>query len=70
MLLLTFAASGGVLTTLINVLQSWLSRHERRSMTLKIGDDELEVTGISSEQQQQLINDWLSRNKGLVLPYE
>jgi len=27
-LLLTLAASGGVFTTLINVLQSWLSRHK------------------------------------------
>ena len=63
-LLLTLAASGGVLTTLINALQSWLTRHERRGVTLEIGGDKLEVTGISSEEQQRLIEAWLSRQRG------
>lgn len=62
-LLVALAASGGVLTTLINVLQSWLTRHERRSITVEIGGDKLEVTNISSEEQQRLINAWLSRHR-------
>ena len=62
-LLLTLAASGGVITTLINVLKSWLNRHERRSITLEIGGDKLEVTGVSSEEQQRLIDSWLNRRK-------
>ncbi len=63
-LLVTLAASGGVITTLINALQSWLTRHERRSLTLEMGGDKLEVTGISSEEQQRLIEAWLSRQRG------
>ncbi len=63
-LLVTLAASGGVLTTLINALQSWLTRHERRGVTLEIGGDKLDVTGISSEEQQRLIDAWLSRHRG------
>lgn len=67
MLLLTLAAAGGVLTTIINVLQDWLTRQEKRSLTLEIGGDKLQVTGISSEEQQRLINAWLSRHQEAVI---
>jgi hypothetical protein len=63
MLLLTLAASGGVFTALISVLQAWLTRHERRSVTLEIEGDKLQVTGITSTKQQQLIDAWLNRHK-------
>jgi hypothetical protein len=66
-LLLSLAASGGVLTTLINILPDWLNRHNQRSVTLKIGDDTLEVTGISSEEQQELIDAWLNRHGGIAI---
>ena len=68
-LLVTLISAGGM-NSLINVLQSWLSRHERRSITLKIGDDELEVTGISSKEQQRLMEAWLSRHRGFVIENE
>jgi hypothetical protein len=68
-LLVTFVSAGGI-STLINTLQSWLSRHEQRSVTLKIGDDELVVTGISSNEQQRLINAWISRHRGFVVSDE
>jgi hypothetical protein len=61
-LVLALIASGGVLTTLIGVLQNWLSRHERRSITLEIGGDKLNVTGIRSDEQQRLIQEWISRH--------
>lgn len=63
-LLLTLVASGGVLTTTINVLQDWLTRHEKHSLTLEIEGDKLQVTGISSEEQERLINAWLTRHRG------
>lgn len=62
-LLLTLAASGGVLTTLIQVLQSWLTRHEQRSLTLEIDGDRLEITGISSKEQRRLVEAWLHRRR-------
>jgi hypothetical protein len=66
-LLVALTASGGVLTTLINAVQSWLTRHEQRSVTLEIGGDKLELTGISSQEQQWLANAWISRHTGIVI---
>jgi hypothetical protein len=66
-ILLTLAASGGVLTTIIGVLQSWLTRHERRSVTLEIDGDKIEITGISSEEQKRLIDAWMHRHRGFVV---
>jgi hypothetical protein len=66
-LLVALTASGGVLTTLINAIQSWLTRHERRSVTLEIDGDRLEVTGVSVEEQQQMINAWINRHRGIVI---
>ena len=61
-LLLTLAASGGVFTTLFGVLQAWLTRHERRGVTLEIDGDQLQVTGITSAEQQRLIDAWARRH--------
>jgi hypothetical protein len=66
-LLLTLAASGGVLTTIINVIQSWLTRHDRHRLSIEINGDRLELTGISTDEQQQLIDAWLSRHRGFVV---
>ncbi len=60
-LLLTLAASGGVFTTVISTVQSWLTRADRRSITLEIDGDKLEIKGIPSEEQQRLIDEWLKR---------
>jgi hypothetical protein len=62
-LLVTLAASSGVIPALINTLQSWLTRHERRSMTIVMGEDKLEVTGISSDEQRRLIEAWIRRQE-------
>lgn len=62
-LVVTLAASGGVLTTLIGTVQAWLTRHERTSVTLEVGGDKLVITGASSESQNRLVKDWISRHK-------
>jgi hypothetical protein len=62
-LLLTLAASGGVLTTMINGVQSWLaSKRERGTATLEIDGDKLTVTGISTTDQSRLIDAWINRH--------
>ncbi len=52
----------GAIPSVVNAVQSWLKRDEGRSVTLEIGGDKLQVTGISSEQQRELINNWLSHH--------
>ncbi|MFB3922952.1 MAG: hypothetical protein ACE145_14600 [Terriglobia bacterium] len=47
------------LTGLITMLQSWLTRHERTSLTLEKGDEKITVTGTLSRDQQRVIADWL-----------
>jgi len=62
-LLVTLAASGGVFTSLIDTLKSWLSRHQHNTITIEIGQDKFQVSGISSDDQQKLINSWIERQK-------
>jgi len=61
-MLVTLGASAAstVIPNLANTLQSWLTRNERHKISLEIGGDKLEVTGISDKEQQKLIDTWIS----------
>jgi hypothetical protein len=63
-LLVTLAASGGVLTTLTGAVQSWLTRQDRSSVTIEAGGDKLTITGASSDTQKRLVDAWIDRHKG------
>jgi hypothetical protein len=41
-------------------VHSWTARHHGCSIELQIGGDSLKVSGISSAQQQQLIDTWVT----------
>jgi hypothetical protein len=62
-------ASGGVITSLFAVVQNFLTRNKEVSVTIKLGDDELEIkgSGIYSEQQKKAIDLWINRHKGVLL---
>jgi hypothetical protein len=62
-LLISLVAPGGVLTSVINKIQEWLSLHNNCSVTIEIGGDKLQVTGISSVEQKRLIDTWLARHQ-------
>lgn len=51
-----------VIPSVVSTVQSWLRQDEGRSITLEVGEDKLLVTGISSEQQNELISAWLNRH--------
>lgn len=51
------------LTGVITMLQSWLTRHERTTITLQRGDGTITVTGTLSPEQQRVIADWLRTEK-------
>ena len=62
-LLITLAASGGIITSLINLLQSWLMRNKQSTIIIEADSDRLELTGISSKDQRRLIDEWISNHK-------
>jgi hypothetical protein len=52
-----------VLATILNAVTAWLSRNQHRSVKLDVGGDVLEVTGIASKEQRELIDVWLHRRQ-------
>ena len=56
------AQSSGLLTALVETVQSWVSLGGRRSVKLEIDGDELEVTGITRADQRELIQAWIYRH--------
>jgi len=66
-LIITLAASGGVISTLINFILGWVKRNEGRGVTLELNGNKLEVTGLSANEQKELIETWLKRNGGILL---
>jgi len=62
-LLVVLAASGGVLTTLIGVLQTWLSRQSGSRVVLEVDGDRLELTGTTDEERRRALDFWLARHQ-------
>ncbi len=50
-----------VLRAVVEVVRAWVSRNANRSAKLVVAGEAIEVTGISPEQQQRLIDEWLMR---------
>ncbi len=58
------AGSGGLLPALVTTVQSWLTRRqEKRTISIEIGGDKLEVSAISSEDQKRIIDTWINRQE-------
>jgi hypothetical protein len=64
-ILVKIAEFGGI-AGLITVLGSWLSRDERRTIKLQIGENSLEVTGLSTAEADNLVQ-WFKTQTGLQL---
>lgn len=62
-LLVALAASGGVLTSLIGTLQSWLNRQSGGRLVLEIDGDRIELTGVSDAERQRALDVWLARHE-------
>ncbi len=56
------ARSSGLLTKLIETVQSWVSLSGGRSVKLELDGDVLEVTGITRADQRELIQVWIDRH--------
>ncbi len=51
------------LKSVTDLLQSWLSRHERASVTLESGGTKITLTGTPSQDQMRMVEDWVARVK-------
>ena len=51
------------LKALTDMLQSWLTRHERASVTIESGDTKLIMTGTPSPEPLRIIDAWVTRHK-------
>jgi|CXWL01.1.fsa_nt_gi hypothetical protein len=66
--LLVAVVSSGALTAAVTAVQAWVMRNQGRGVKLKLGGDELELTGLSRDQQDKAIKAWLDRQRGFNLP--
>jgi hypothetical protein len=61
-LLVTLSKSPELLKMVTGIVQSWVTGRPGRSVELQINGDSLKVSGISSDQQQQLIALFVGRH--------
>ena len=55
------AADSQLLAAVVATVRSWLAGSSRRRIKLQLGDDVLELTGVSSNEQRRLADEWLAR---------
>jgi hypothetical protein len=63
-LVVRLATSPELLASIIAGVRSWLGRNRVRSVKLTLDGDALEVSGLSSAEQDQLIDLWVARHAG------
>lgn len=64
-LLVTLSAAGGVITSVIAVVQDWLARHSAaQSVKMTIDDDTIELGRASAQEREELISVWVRRHSG------
>jgi hypothetical protein len=55
--------AAGALRSVVRTVQGWLARKPDGRVRLKIDGDEIEVSGATAAQQQELIEAWLARHR-------
>jgi hypothetical protein len=61
-LVVRFVLGDGRLQSIIDGIRSWLARQHRRSIKLTLDGDSLELTGVTSAEQDRLVEFWLIRH--------
>jgi hypothetical protein len=60
-ILLTFSASGGVFTTIINLVHDWLLRQPQHVVVdIKIGDEQFRIEGATPEERLRLLETFVA----------
>ena len=63
-LLVAVGGSGAVLPMVVGLVRDWLGRRGTGSVKLTIGDDSLELTGVSGKDQRRVLDEFLRRHQG------
>jgi hypothetical protein len=53
-----------LLGPVVATVRSWLASAPQRSIKLELDGDTLELTGLSSNEQRRLVDQWLGRHEG------
>jgi hypothetical protein len=61
-LAIQFALKSSVLRSVVDATVAWLGRRQARSVKLTLDGDTLEVTGVSSDEQSRLVDQWVARH--------
>lgn len=61
-LAIQFALKSPILRSVVDTTVAWLGRQQARSVKLTLDGDTLEVTGVSSQEQSQLVEQWVARH--------
>ena len=59
--LMVSAVTSGALSAVLKTAHVWVSRRRGASLSVRIGSDELVLSGASSDEQRRVIEDWLAR---------
>lgn len=59
-----FALKAPVLRAVVEATVAWLGRQQARSVKLTLDGDTLELTGVSSDEQRRLVEQWVGRHAG------
>lgn len=65
-LIVSLAASSGLLSAMVDLVASWVARPGQRSVRLELDGDVLEVTGVSAREQRRVIQTWITRHTAPV----
>lgn len=63
-LAIKFVLNSAVLKSVVETTTAWLGRQQARSVKLTLDGDTLELTGVSSEDQTRLVDEWIARHAG------
>ncbi|MFK4106161.1 hypothetical protein ACI2L1_40120 [Streptomyces sp. NPDC019531] len=60
--LIALGGSGALLPVVVGLVKDWLTRRSSFTIRLKIGDDEIELTGASDQMGQRALDEFLRRH--------
>ncbi|MGV1047146.1 MAG: hypothetical protein ACOYD4_01290 [Solirubrobacterales bacterium] len=61
-LVVKLAANSALMRSIVDTTVAWLGRQGARSVKLNLDGDTLELTGVSSDEQSRLVDQWIARH--------